>query len=371
MKRYAALLPLVAAPTLLAALALPVDDEASPAPDPAPAAAAADPAAGTARPKIQVALLLDNSGSMSGLLDQARSELWTIVGTLAEAKHGGRAPVVEVALYAYGNPTKAALVPFTTDLDRVSEALFALGIDGGDEWCGATIDLALDQLAWSADPDALKLLYIAGNEPFTQGPVRWQDAIEKAKRANVVVNTIHCGGSDDGWRSAAVLAGGTAATIDHNARVAQIATPYDHEIARLGAALNDTYVPYGARGGESAARQIAQDKNALGLGASTASKRMAAKASKAYSNAEWDLVDAVKEGKVAAEKLSDEDRKKVEAAQAKRAELQAKLADLSKQRAAFEAAEKKKQAAAPSTLDRALLDGLAAPAKAKGFALSN
>ena len=37
------------------------------APDPAPD-----------KPRIQLALLLDNSGSMQGLIDQARSQLWTV-----------------------------------------------------------------------------------------------------------------------------------------------------------------------------------------------------------------------------------------------------------------------------------------------------
>lgn len=358
MKRYAALLPVLAVPALLAMLARPVDEPAPPRPTVQPAK----------QPRIQVALLLDNSGSMSGLLDQARSELWTIVGSLAEAKKGARAPIVEVALYAYGDPASKPLVPFTTDLDRVSEAMFSLGIDGGDEHCGATIALAVDQLAWSDDPDDLKVLYIAGNESFRQGPVAVEDAVAKAKQRGVVVNTIHCGGDDPSWREAAVLAGGAFARIDHNAKVAQIATPYDQEIQALGAALNGTYVPYGARGGEGAARQRAQDANALGVGASTGSKRALAKASRAYKNAEWDLVDAAKDDAKVLEKLDEPTKQKVKEATAKREEIQAKMADLAKKRAAFEA-EAKKSAPAEATLDRALLDSMQAPAAAKGFAL--
>jgi hypothetical protein len=74
------------------------------------------------KPLVQIAVLLDTSGSMSGLIDQARAELWAIVNEFIFAKRGGLDPQVQVALYEYG---KSALkqdegyirqiVPFTTD----------------------------------------------------------------------------------------------------------------------------------------------------------------------------------------------------------------------------------------------------------------
>ena len=40
--------------------------------------------------KIQVAILLDTSGSMQGLIEQAKSRLWNIVNTLTTLKYKGR-----------------------------------------------------------------------------------------------------------------------------------------------------------------------------------------------------------------------------------------------------------------------------------------
>ena len=37
-------------------------------------------------PVIELAILLDTSGSMQGLINQARTQLWTIVNELATAK---------------------------------------------------------------------------------------------------------------------------------------------------------------------------------------------------------------------------------------------------------------------------------------------
>ena len=53
--------------------------------------------------KIQVALLLDTSSSMEGLIDQAKSRLWNIVNTLTTLKYEGKTPDIEIALYEYGN----------------------------------------------------------------------------------------------------------------------------------------------------------------------------------------------------------------------------------------------------------------------------
>src|SRR5688572_16962107 len=53
---------------------------------------------------IMLALLLDTSNSMDGLIDQAKSQLWKIVNELSMAKcYDGRKPRIKIALYEYGN----------------------------------------------------------------------------------------------------------------------------------------------------------------------------------------------------------------------------------------------------------------------------
>jgi hypothetical protein len=78
-------------------------------------------------PRVQIALLLDTSNSMDGLIDQARSQLWSVVNEFAAARRDGQAVELQVALYEYGNNRIPAargyvrqVLPFTTDLDRVS-----------------------------------------------------------------------------------------------------------------------------------------------------------------------------------------------------------------------------------------------------------
>ena len=52
---------------------------------------------------IEVALLLDTSNSMDGLIEQAKSRLWNIVNTLTTLKYNGKTPTIKIALYEYGN----------------------------------------------------------------------------------------------------------------------------------------------------------------------------------------------------------------------------------------------------------------------------
>ena len=57
----------------------------------------------TNKQTIKVALLLDTSNSMDGLINQAKAQLWEIVNELSYAKYGIEKPNLEIALYEYGN----------------------------------------------------------------------------------------------------------------------------------------------------------------------------------------------------------------------------------------------------------------------------
>lgn len=114
--------------------------------------------ASAAATKIQVALLLDTSSSMDGLIDQAKSRLWNIVNTLTTLKYEGKTPDIEIALYEYGNDGLSEksnyirqITPLSTDLDLISEKLFALRTNGGNEYCGAVIQDATKQLKWASE----------------------------------------------------------------------------------------------------------------------------------------------------------------------------------------------------------------------------
>jgi hypothetical protein len=345
-----------------------------------------------APPHIEVAILLDTSGSMSGLIEQAKRQLWAIVNEFITAKKKGLRPELKVALYEYGNDGLSRkggyirlICALTDDLDKVSEELFALRTNGGSEYCGWVIKQAVHELKWSKSREDLKLIYIAGNEPFTQGPVDYRTSCKAAIAKGIIVNTIHCGDERTGiagkWQDGARLAEGSYAVIDHNRTVVAVKAPQDKRIAELGAALNKTYVPYGAAGKAGAARQTAQDVNSSSVSVSNMAGRAVVKANAYYVNSSWDLVDAVNHKKVDLDEVKPEAlpknmrgmsakqrREYVEKQSAARREIQKEINKLNAERSKYVAAEMKKRAAAgKDSLGESIRKSARAQASARNF----
>jgi hypothetical protein len=309
--------------------------------------------------RIQVALLLDTSGSMDGLIDQAKSRLWNIVNTLTTLRFKGQTPEIQIALYEYGNDGIPAsdgyvrlVTPLTADLDLLSEKLFALKTDGGLEYCGTVIDKAAKELLWSANDADMHLIYIAGNEKFTQGKISYKEAISGALRKNITVNTIHCGDRNFGiggmWKDGADKGNGKFFNIDHNARVRYIATPYDDRIDLCNLRLNATYVSYGRAGAEKKRNQAIQDQNAASISSANKAERVVSKAKAVYKNESWDLVDLAEENEKALstinrselpeelqEKSATEIKSYIDQKKKERAEIQKEIETLAKQRQTY------------------------------------
>ena len=349
-----------------------------------------------ARPVIQLALLLDTSNSMDGLINQARARLWNIVNEFNACNHDGVRPNLQVALYQYGNNTLPAeegyvqqVTPFTSDLDLLSEKLFALTTNGGSEFCAWTIRDAASHLDWVKPTEmtpVVRVMVIAGNEPFTQGPVDFRDAVPGAFARGITVNTIHCGdyatGSQTGWQEGAQLGGGSYHVIDADKAIRHIPSPHDDAIFRLEQSLNKTYIYYGTDGSAMAARQESADQMNMRLSPAAALDRAAAKSGGSYKNAGWDLIDAAVEpgfdwDGLDTDQLPEDLQKKsiqeiqeaVKIAAEKREELQQQIQSLSDKRDAYIAAERTRIAAEENSQDLgdALLEALREQAEQAGF----
>lgn len=258
---------------------------------------------------IQLTLLLDTSNSMDGLIDQARAQLWSVVNEMSQMEKDCKPVQLQVALFQYGNNDLESAdgfiqlrAPFTTDLDIISEQLFALRTNGGSEFCGQVIQAAADRLNWIAPsdepgaPSVTRMIVIAGNEPFTQGATPYQSAIPSATNKGITVHTVFCGPKDEGvstfWKDGATLGEGRYCAINHNKTVVEIDTPYDVVISRLNTELNTTYIRYGAGGEMGIKRQVRQDAVNSEYSSRSRAARANAKSTAMYNNRVWDLVDA-------------------------------------------------------------------------------
>ncbi len=328
--------------------------------------------------KIQVLICLDVSGSMTGLIDQAKDQLWNMVSVMGRAKNQDIAPQIEIALYEYGRPSNGVnngyikrINGFTSDLDQVSKNLFGLTIDGGDEYCGHVIYTALNDLNWDTSTQNYKVVFIAGNEDFYQGGTSYTKACALARKKGVIVNTIYCGDKNEGirehWNLAGECGNGSFTNINQNVTVADIATPYDSSLFDLNTKLNGTYITYGNMGAANWQKQSEVDQLNYSKNKSSALKRVSVKGSKEiYKNSTWDLVDASTEDKDVVTKIDKktlpESMKNKSEAEIKaivtlkkeeRTSIQNNIADITKKRQDFIVAEKLKttQGTAQATLE--------------------
>jgi hypothetical protein len=357
-----------------------------------PSQAGAPPKAPAGR-DIDLVICLDVSNSMDGLIDSAKARLWDIVNYTAK---GTPTPNLRVALYSYGRRTYDRKVGWvqkeldlTTDLDALYQKLFALTTNGGIEYVTRVSVAAVEQLQWSPQKDALKVIFVCGNEPATQDPtITLKAAADRAKARGVIINPIYCGNPNDAdarsWKELAQVSGGRFASIDQNRGAMVKATPMDGELADLGRQLNGTYVCYGKAGKDKALNQVAQTVNAGKAGAGVAAARTVAQNSALYRCEDWDLVDRCKAdpkfdvGKVPAEELSEEMRKlapaervaRVKEMAARRAKLQQQITELTARRVAYLQEEAKRNPdPAGRAFDAAVRETLRVQAAPRGIAL--
>jgi len=342
------------------------------------------------RQTIKVALLLDTSNRMDGLNNQAKTQLWEIINEMSYAKYGIQQPDLEIALYEYGNDRLESsdgyirqVLPFSNDLDDISEKLFSLVTNGGKEYCGQVINSSIKELDWGIDTNDLKLIFIAGNEPFTQGKINYKEVISDAKEKDIIVNTINCGDYQTGisgkWKDGAELGGGDYMTINQNKEIVHIVTPFDDAIIILNKQLNNTYIYYGNRGKQKFSNQSKQDSNALEINQSVVVKRAVSKSNRLYENASWDLVDKAKKSAidyseidrkklpVELQKKSDEELKKYVEEQDKiRSKIKVKINELNRKRKIF-IAKKQNESMKKGALDNVIIQAIKKQAKAKNY----
>lgn len=234
-------------------------------------AVAAGGQAQAAPPRVEVAFVLDTTGSMGGLIEGAKRRIWSI------ARHIGKGrprPDLRIALVAYrdlGDAYVTQVHPFTSDMDEVYQSLSSFRAEGGGdtpEHVSAALRDAVEKLPWSG-PRALKVIFLVGDAP---PHVDYQDGFDyrrhvaEARRRGIVVDAIQCGGDAQTaavWREIASTGLGHYAQIDSQGGMNAEVTPYDTELARLGAELSSTVVISGDVRQQAAAARKMEARGAM------------------------------------------------------------------------------------------------------------
>jgi hypothetical protein len=339
---------------------------------------------------IEVAFVLDTTGSMSGLIEGAKRKIWSIANQLVSAQ---QRTDVRFALIGYrdrGDAYVTRVYDLTDDLDAVYARLMQFQADGGGdgpESVNQALHEAVTRLDWSSSPEVYRVIFLVGDAPphlDYQDDVRYDRSVRLARQRDIAVNAIQCGNWEETaqiWREVASLGMGSYAAIAQDGGMALISTPMDEELARLNRELAGTVVAYGAEH----ERRAAEEKvgNALRAEAPAAADRLAylAKSSGAVVTGAKDLVADVAAGEPVASVRPEalppalralppaEREKYVEQQVAKRRRVQARIARVTAERDAYLAKQEAEARAAgeADAFDQRVNDAIKAQAARKGI----
>ena len=276
-------------------------------------------------PRIEIAFVLDTTGSMGGLIAGAKEKIWSIANQIASGKPR---PDVFMALVPYrdkGDVYVTKVYELTSNLDQVHADLMLFEAKGGGdtpENVNQALYDAIHKLQWSNDDAVVRIIYLVGDCPphNEYQDVPTYDKLAKAAiDKGIYVNTILCGNNSKAkaiWREIARLAEGDFMQIAQDGAVREIDTPYDAELAELNRKLIGTTIVYGdvatrqsqTRLNEAAAAPVAEPGSAADrsvLRKSAARADFSVKSGKAASN---DLVSDIERGRI---KLDEVDEKKL------------------------------------------------------------
>jgi hypothetical protein len=209
--------------------------------------------AGARPPRVEVAFVLDTTGSMGGLIEGAKRRIWSIARRIGE---GRPHPDLRIALVGYrdlGDEYVTRVHELTGDMDDVYQSLSSFSANGGGdgpEHVSRALHDAVHRISWSQGP-GLRIIFLVGDAP---PHVDYQDGFDyrrhvaEARQKGIVLETILCGGDTQAaavWQQIAGLGQGHYAQIDAQGGMTATVTPVDADLARLNGELAETVVAAG------------------------------------------------------------------------------------------------------------------------------
>lgn len=335
-----------------------------------------------AKPTVEVAFVLDTTGSMAGLIEGAKRKIWSIATSILDQNPDADIRMGLVAYRDIGDEYVTKKFDLTTDIQDLYANLLQVRAQGGGDWpesVNEALHVAINKLQWSKGGDIRRIVFLVGDAPphmdYAQD-TKYETTMKMAQQKEIIVNAVLAGGARDterAWRDIAQRGDGRFIAIPQDGgQVVIIETPYDEEIIILQNEINKTVIPYGPRTlqkrTEEKTRQLSEVARAAPASASDMASYInkRAKLSSEAVTGGGDLVadvasgskrlDGVKDDELpeSLRKLSMRDRTaELERQMTLRKELNAKLTALVVKRDAYVAAQRDKTGAPKaSSFDR-------------------
>ncbi len=266
---------------------------------------------------VEVAFVLDTTGSMDGLIEGAKKKIWSIATTIADANPNADVRMALVAYRDLGDEYVTKTYPLTDDIQKLYSDLLSFRAEGGGDWpesVNEALDVAVTKLKWGQGGRDTRIIFLVGDAPpqmeYPQDR-KYKEVVRDARQRGIIVNAVQAGIAEDTekvWRSIAQLGGGQYIPIPQDGgQVSFIATPYDDEIIRIQIEIDGTVLPYGGRAQQEAVREKLESRKSAPAPSSVDNSSYVLKKSKGRDaiTGSGDLVSDVVQGRVALDGLKD------------------------------------------------------------------
>src|ERR1700755_3033022 len=211
----------------------------------------------SARQTVEVAFVLDTTGSMGPLIEGAKRKIWSIATAIVDANPRAEIRVGLVAYRDIGDEYVTKTFDLTTDIQDLYARLLEVKARGGGDWpesVNEALDVAVNKLQWTSGSDARRIVFLVGDAPphmdYAQD-VKYPTTLAVAKQKGIIVNAVLAGEARDTervWRDIAQNGNGRFIPIPQDGgHVVIIETPYDEDIIILQKQIHRTVIPYGPR----------------------------------------------------------------------------------------------------------------------------
>jgi hypothetical protein len=338
------------------------------------------------KPVVEVAFVLDTTGSMGPLIESAKRKIWSIATAIVDANPEAQIRMGLVAYRDIGDDYVTKTFALTTDIQDLYANLLELQARGGGDWpesVNEALHAGITKLAWTQGSEICRIMFLVGDAPphmdYAQD-MKYPEVMRMARERGIVVNAVQAGGARDTehvWREIAQMGQGRYIPIPQDGgHLVVIETPYDTEIIELQNHINGTVIPYGPRQQrgdvEKKTRQVAAAPVATATEMAGYMSRNASKNAGEAITGAGDLVSDVKAGRQKLGSVKDDDLpdniRKMNAAErqsfidkqvAERNKLNERIATLVKQRDAFvRDSAKKEPTRTADSFDRAVEETL-------------
>ena len=217
------------------------------------------------KPIVEVAFVLDTTGSMGPLIEGAKRKIWSIATAIVDANPAAEIRLGLVAYRDIGDEYVTKTFNLTTDIQDLYANLLELRARGGGDWpesVNEALHMGITKLSWTQGGEICRILFLVGDAPphmdYAQD-TKYPEVMRMARDRGIIVNAVQAGGARDTervWRDIAQLGGGQYLPIPQDGgHLVIIETPWDTEIIELQGRINGTVIPYGPRAQRSSVEQ--------------------------------------------------------------------------------------------------------------------